>query len=193
MNRTVASIAAFTIAVLTTGCVEQRYLITTDPPGAAVYRNGVLLGQTPVDDHFVYYGNYHFTVVKDGYETLQVDQNIPAPWYEWPGVDFFTEVLYPCQVRDVHAFHYQMRELQRPPASEVLQHGQQLRDRGQAINPASAGPAPAPPVLAAPQPDAPPMPPPDAPPPPVTLGGPPKPAPADAPWWSPARPRPPQQ
>ena len=37
-----------------------------------------------MDDHFVYYGNYHFTLIKDGYETLQVDQDIPAPFYEYP-------------------------------------------------------------------------------------------------------------
>jgi hypothetical protein len=204
MKRTMATWAALAVAVLTTGCIEQRYVITSSPVGGAdavagrdfgatVYRNGVLLGQTPVDDNFVFYGKYHFTLVKDGYETLQVDQDIPAPWYEWPGVDFFTEVLYPFKVRDVRAFHYQLQELQRPPAAEVLIHGQQLRDRGQAINPAPAAPPPpTPPVLSAPQPEAPPMPPPDAA--PAPIGGPPKAAlpPADAPWWAPARPRSPQ-
>jgi hypothetical protein len=207
MKRTIATWAALAVAVLTTGCIEQRYVITSSPVGGAeavagrdfgatVYRNGVLLGQTPVDDHFVYYGKYHFTLVRDGYETLQIDQDIPTPWYEWPGIDFFTEVVYPLKVRDVRAFHYQMQELQRPPAAEVLQHGQQLRDRGQAINPGPAAPQPppTPPVLAPPLPDAPLMPPPDAPPAAAAIGAPPKPAPppADAPWWAPGRPRPPQ-
>ena len=66
------------------GCVDRRYVVTTDPPGAVVYRNGQYLGATPVDDHFIYYGKYHFTIVKEGYETLQIDQEIKTPWYEFP-------------------------------------------------------------------------------------------------------------
>lgn len=125
--------ASLTAAALCTGCVEQRYVITSDPPGAAVYRNGNLIGYTPVDDTFVYYGKYHFTLVKDGYETLQVDQNIEYPIYEFPGLDFFSEVLYPFNLRDVHRYSYQMRELQLPGKDEVINRGQQLRDRGKII------------------------------------------------------------
>src|SRR5438045_3581884 len=69
------------LAVLVSGCVERRYVVTSDPPGALVYKNGQPIGTTPVDDTFVYYGKYHFTLVKDGYETLQVDENFSAPWY----------------------------------------------------------------------------------------------------------------
>src|SRR5581483_5232398 len=47
-----------------TGCVERRYVITSDPPGAIVYCNGRQIGATPVDDHFIYYGKYDFTLVK---------------------------------------------------------------------------------------------------------------------------------
>src|SRR5262245_60705353 len=71
------------VAGVLAGCVERRYVITSDPPGAAVFRNGQFIGSTPVDDHFLYYGNYHYTLVKDGFETLQVDQPIPAPWWEY--------------------------------------------------------------------------------------------------------------
>ena len=122
--------ASLTAAALCTGCVEQRYVISSDPAGAAVYRDGNLIGYTPVDDTFVYYGKYHFTLVKDGYETLQVDQSMDYPIYEFPGLDFVSEVLYPFNLRDVHRFSYQMRELQLPGKDEVLNRGQQLRDRG---------------------------------------------------------------
>ena len=60
------------------GCVERRYVVYTDPPGAMVFRNGQPLGATPADDHFVYYGKYKFTIIADGYETLTVEQDIPA-------------------------------------------------------------------------------------------------------------------
>ena len=137
--------AALTVAALCTGCVEQRYVITSDPPGAAVYRNGNLIGYTPVDDTFVYYGKYHFTLVKDGYETLQVDQDVPAPIYEYIGLDFLSEVLYPFNLRDVQRFNYSLREAQSPAKGDVLTRGQQLRDRGQTLltqNPPPAATAP---------------------------------------------------
>jgi hypothetical protein len=148
MTRHAAAWAALAAAALTTGCVEQRYVITSSSAcvpgqdlGATVYRNGQLIGQTPVDDHFVYYGKYHFTLVKDGYETLQIDQDIPAPWYEVPPLDFVSEVLNPCKLRDVRCFHYEMCQQQRPRSEDVLNRGQQLRDRGKALVPPTPGPA----------------------------------------------------
>ena len=130
MKRNLFLTAGLLFAVFATGCVDQRYLITSDPPGAMVLRNGVPIGATPVDDHFVYYGNYHYTLIKDGYETLQVDQEIPAPWYEYPPLDFVSEALVPFHWHDVHAFHYQMREAQPVGKEDVINRGQQLRDRG---------------------------------------------------------------
>src|ERR1700733_11224075 len=109
MKRNIPLAALVLAAAVSAGCVDQRYLITSDPPGAMVYRNGVPIGPTPVDDQFVYYGKYHFTLVKDGFETLQVDQEIPAPWYEYPPLDFVNEVLNPFQLHDVQAFHFQMQ------------------------------------------------------------------------------------
>ena len=57
------------LAVFLTGCVDRRFVVTTDPPGALVLRNNAPIGFAPADDHFTYYGNYHFTLIKDGYET----------------------------------------------------------------------------------------------------------------------------
>ena len=38
------------IAVLLSGCVDRRYVVTTDPPSAVVYRNyNQSLGLTPAD------------------------------------------------------------------------------------------------------------------------------------------------
>ena len=118
---------------LLSGCVERKYVITTDPPGAVVYENGKPLGATPVDGSFVYYGDYHFTVVKDGYQTLQATQNIPIPWYERFPLDFFSENLIPWTIQDVHRFHFALQPQQVPNIQEVTDRAQQLRNRGQAI------------------------------------------------------------
>ena len=138
--------AALAGGALSAGCVDQRYLITSDPPGAMVFRNGVPIGPTPVDDQFVYYGNYHFTLVKDGYETLQVDQDIPAPWYEYPPLDLVNEVLNPFKLHDLHAFHFAMRKVEPPNKEDIIRRGEELRNRGHSLLPPQEGPPPPPPL-----------------------------------------------
>ena len=43
------------------GCVERRYTIRTDPPGALVIVNGEEIGPTPVSRSFIYYGDRKIT------------------------------------------------------------------------------------------------------------------------------------
>jgi hypothetical protein len=148
-------------AAVMTGCVERRYVIYTDPPGAMVLRNGQTLGATPVDDHFVYYGKYKFTIFADGYETLQVEQNIPAPWYEYVGLDFVSENLIPWTIRDHRVFQYQLQPQRIANPQDLLNQAQNLRNRGISLGGGSAQPIapPAPtaaPAAAAPQGAAPP-------------------------------------
>jgi PEGA domain len=135
MRRCACWVGVLLTTGLLAGCVERKYVITSDPPGAIVYRNGEYLGATPVDDHFVYYGKYHFTLIKDGYETLQVDQPIPTPWYEFIGIDFLSENVWPFTVKDVRRFDYQLQPLQLPRTDEVMQRAEDLRQRGLQIGP----------------------------------------------------------
>ena len=120
---------------LLTGCVDRRYVITSNPPGAVVFRNGQQIGATPVDDHFVYYGEYEFLLVKDGYQTKKVVQNIPAPWYEYAPIDFFSENLWPKRMTDVRRFHFDLEPLQAVRTDVLLDQAQQLRTRGQSLVP----------------------------------------------------------
>lgn len=143
--------AAAACAGMLTGCVERRFVVTSDPPGAVVLRNGKPIGFSPGDDHFVYYGNYHFTIIKDGFETLQVDQNVPAPWYEYPPLDFVSENLVPWHIEDVRRFHYQLRPQQVTDTRELLRQSEHLRARGHSIAPPTAAVQP---VEAEPQPPA---------------------------------------
>ncbi len=157
MKRNLSGAALLIVAACAVGCVDQRYVIDSEPRGAMVYRNGAPIGPTPVDDQFVYYGNYHFTLVKDGYETLQVDQDIPAPWYEYPPLDFVNEVLNPFRLHDVHRFCFAMRKAEPPNKEELIQRGEQLRERGQSLVPQQEAP-PAPPPVPATPPVGPPLP-----------------------------------
>jgi hypothetical protein len=153
VRRQMGIVAVLALAGLS-GCVERRFLINTEPAGAIVYENGRPLSASPADDHFVYYGNYHFTLVKDGFQTLQVDQYIAPPWYQYPGIDFIAEELLPWRIRDVRVLNYRMLPLQVPNSQQLRSDAEALRSRGKAIQPPPssppaatapvAGPAPAP-------------------------------------------------
>jgi len=119
------------------GCVERRFVIETDQPGALVFQNGQPLGATPVDGQFDYYGTYHFTIVKDGYQTKQVQQRIAPPWFAYPPFDFFVENLYPVRIEDVRHFQYELERLPTPQIQELIDDGEALRQRGATLPPPS--------------------------------------------------------
>src|SRR5262249_57214469 len=120
MKRSAWLIVALALAGLAAnGCVTRRYVITSDPPGAMVYRNGQPIGATPVEESFVYYGKYHFRLVADGKQPQDVVVDFDSPWYEYPGVDFIFENLVPCQFRDVHPVHVCLVDEQHVPAAHV--------------------------------------------------------------------------
>ncbi|MFO0843322.1 MAG: PEGA domain-containing protein [Gemmataceae bacterium] len=144
-------ILAGVLATLPTGCVTRRYLITSDPPGAIVYRNGQPIGATPVEEPFLYYGKYHFRLVKDGYAPLDVQPELCLPWYQIPGIDFVTENLVCYTFRDLQCLHFQLQPLEMARPDDVRARAEQLRQRGQGIQtpPGTEAPrrlpAPAPP------------------------------------------------
>jgi hypothetical protein len=123
---------------LLTGCIERRFVVCSDPPGAVVLVDGKPIGLTPADDHFVYYGDRDITLIKDGYQTLKVKQEVKMPWYEWPGLDFFSENLWPFKIIDVRRFCYQMEPLQAVRSDQLLQDAETLKNRAATIGPLQA-------------------------------------------------------
>ena len=127
-------------ALIPVGCVERRYVITTDPPGALVLRNGQQIGSAPADDNFVYYGKYNFTIIKEGFETQQVEQDIKSPWYEYFPLDFFAENVWPWVVTDRREFHYKLEPKKVVNTTELLNGAQNLRNKGIGLGGGSAAP-----------------------------------------------------
>jgi len=82
------------------GCVRRRLTVRTSQPGAKVYVDRQPIGLTPVSDYFTYYGTRHIEIVKDGYKTESFLRTFRPPWYQWPGIDFFAESVWPFEVRD---------------------------------------------------------------------------------------------
>src|SRR5262245_31624759 len=102
-----------------TGCVERRFVVLTDPPGAYLLVDNEPRGYTPQDDPYIYYGNRRFTIYKDGYQTLQVDQKITMPWYQYFPLDFFFENIWPFRIVDRREFVYQLTPLETPRTDQV--------------------------------------------------------------------------
>ena len=67
---------------LLAGCVERRYTIRSDPPGANIIVNGEEIGPAPASKSFNYYGNREITLMLDGYETRTITQPINAPSWD---------------------------------------------------------------------------------------------------------------
>ena len=129
-----------------TGCVQRRMTVRSNPPGALVYIDDYEIGTTPVSTDYIYYGTRKIRLVKEGFETLTVYQPMPAPCYEWPGVDFFSENVWPGKIRDERAYDFQMQPLVQVPAEQVLGRAEQLRAASRVIP--AAAPIEAPPIVA---------------------------------------------
>jgi hypothetical protein len=121
------ALALLLLAANLVGCVERRMTIRSNPPGAQVYVDDYSIGTTPASVSYTYYGTRKIRLVKDGYETLTVYQTMPAPWYDFVGVDFFSENLWPHKIRDERNFDYQMSPIIMVPTEELKSRAEQLR------------------------------------------------------------------
>lgn len=161
MMRSAWLVLALLLVGTSAGCVTRRYVITSDPPGAVVFRDGQPIGATPVEEPFVYYGKYRFRLVKDGYKPMDVEPELVAPWYQWPGVDLLTETIIPYPFRDVQVLHFQLQPMEQMRHDDIRGRAEQLRQQGAQIQTPPGTATPPGPVL----PPVSPLPPPAAPPP----------------------------
>lgn len=144
-------VAASALAAATSaGCVQRRMTVRTNVPGAQVYVDNYEVGRTPVSTDFIYYGDRTIRLVKDGYETQTVTQPVNAPWYQWPGLDFFAENLWPFEIRDERQFDYQMQPQYVVPTDTLLTRAEDLRRSNVAVVPAAVPVSTAPQGISAP-------------------------------------------
>ena len=110
--------------------------IRSEPPGALVVLDGQEIGHTPVSVPFTYYGVREIRLVKDGYETMVIDQTVSVPWYQVPPLDFASEVLVPLRIKDYRDYEpwvLQPRTVTR--GSDLLQRAEQTRAAGLSPSP----------------------------------------------------------
>ncbi len=151
----------FSIALPADGAVRRRLNVQSNPAGALVYVDNQQIGTTPCSVDFTYYGTREIRLIKPGFETLTVNQPIPAPWYEYVPLDFVSENLLFTKVRDNRTVTYNLAPQLIIPTPELLSRAVQLRQDtlpnpatqvGPTV-PASNAPVPfAPPPISGPEP-----------------------------------------
>jgi PEGA domain len=133
--RRLAAITAVAITTLLTGCVERRFRVESNPPGAYLYINNTPYGPTPVDVPFLFYGDYDIELVKEGFQTKRVKEPVPAPWYQYPIADFFSENVWPTQITDIRPLYFEMEPIVQPNLDLLKSEAEELRSRGAALPP----------------------------------------------------------
>jgi hypothetical protein len=128
-----ATLLVVACACLVTGCVERRYTIRSDPPGATVIVNGEEIGPTPASKSFVYYGDREITLMLDGYATKTIIQPIAAPWWDNLLTEFFTENVIPVSLRDEREFKYQLVPAESPLQGELRDRAESLRSEARVL------------------------------------------------------------
>ena len=125
------------VLFLFSGCVTRTITIKTNPSNALVYVDNELVGESPVEIPFTYYGTRKITIEKkdaDGkliYERKTVLEKIKTPVYEMFPLDFFSENLWPFGIQDNHILNYDLVKLKplsrKEQQKRVIENAEELR------------------------------------------------------------------
>lgn len=113
------------------GCMQRRMTIRSNPLGALVYVDDVEVGYSPVSIPFTYYGTRTIRLEKDRFQTVEVQQNFQAPWYQIPPFDFVADILVPYEIRDEREVRVDLQPLQPTNETEVVNRANQIRQQTQ--------------------------------------------------------------
>ena len=114
------------------GCVRRRLLVRTNPPGATVSVDNQIIGTSPAASSFVYYGTREIRIEKDGFRTETIRREIEPPWYQYPGLDFISETLWPGELRDQRIIDVELVPKTIPATENVLERADALRSQSRA-------------------------------------------------------------
>lgn len=131
MSRLLMLVVAYVICVSQSGCVFRRMTVRSDPPGALVMVDGEEMGYTPCSFDFLYYGTREITLMMPGYETLTTLQKVPAPWYQYPGIEFLADNFSPVKITNRHEFFYTLQPQVMVPRGELLDRAKLNRSEAQ--------------------------------------------------------------
>ncbi len=127
------------VLFLFAGCVTRTITIRTNPSNALIYVDNELVGESPVEIPFTYYGTRKITIEKkddDGRlicERKTVFEKIKTPVYETFPLDFFSENVWPFDIKDDHILNYDLVELtplsRKEQQKRVIENAEELRQK----------------------------------------------------------------
>ena len=83
--------------------MSRKLFIKSEPVGAAVIIDGHRVGNTPWEGDFGSYGTRRIELEHPGYATRIEQLTLEMPWWQWPLLDIFTDLLWPGTIQDHHA------------------------------------------------------------------------------------------
>lgn len=114
--------------LLLSGCVERRVKVTSEPSGARVWLNDEMIGTTPCQAGFKYYGKYDVRLSLDGFEPIHEGRTMKAPIYEYPIIDLAANAA-PIDFESVNEWHFVLSPSdQAGDREELIGRAQELRD-----------------------------------------------------------------
>jgi hypothetical protein len=116
------------LLISTSGCVQRRFLIRSQPEGALATIDHQTIGLTPVSVPFTYYGTREIQLEKDGYKTVKVKQRFRPPWYGTFPVSLITENFWPRELRDQRDLEFQLERKEQVFETQLLDRASQLRN-----------------------------------------------------------------
>ncbi len=120
------------ILLSTSGCIQRRIRVTSEPPGAVVWLNDTEIGRTPAEAEFTFYGSYDVRLELEGYEPVHQARTTRAPFHEYPGPDLVAEIL-PFKFDTLIEWHFDLEpnpERTLPPEqveADLLERAHQLQ------------------------------------------------------------------
>ena len=94
------------LGLLAVSCATRRILqVDTDPPGAVVRLDEEVIGTTPLEHDFTFYGQRRLTLYLPGHRSWSQQIQLKPPWYAYFPIDLFTQVLPPLGIDDREVFH----------------------------------------------------------------------------------------
>ncbi len=119
------------ILVGSSGCVERRLTINTEPQGAIIVLNNedIEIGVSPVETSFKWYGDFFVQARKSGFETLRTHRELKAPWYDRFPFDFFAQILIPYQIVDTYEWTFELTPYTPKDRAELVSEALDLKQR----------------------------------------------------------------
>jgi hypothetical protein len=117
-------------AALLASCVDNRIVITSEPSGAVVELNDVVVGRTPVEVSYTYTGVYDVRLDAPGHEPLSTSADTGVSFREWPVIDLISQAIPPTDRRRVE-WHFVLEPLD-TDREALLERARSLRMRARA-------------------------------------------------------------